>query len=478
MKIKNFKRRDSDFKVDLFLFFALACLLLNFRFQIWAFPLQCLIALYAIFRSDVRYIPVVYLALQDASYFKFLGVDTLIKVVVVIPISVQNVFVIGTFFFAISRFALQRFNGKYAVIFLFWLSTVIPAIYISTMAKADGLLAVWQTPLILFMLPSFYFWGVEMGRTWDFGKVYFVKRMVVIFFLQMVLQLMMQYRVGCAFQDTIIPICFFIALLSLPKNIVIKTIAMAGAGVALAVMLLNRYFNKLEEAGYAGNMELVSTFSRLGVTFVGVLISVTAGKILRGHTLRSFPYVALVLCVAIFAYATIRANTKIQGNVVKASGATTFSERFESKLVGDRGHVWLDAIQTELFRPPLIFKRYKDIAVYIPEVGSWVEKMRPHNQVLTLLCRSGWWMGLVMVLFLWWLHIREFKAAALIASDKFTLCTLLAPSAAIFIVVGLTGQHVFTQAWHASSMASLTFPGILYGAVQERIRHGRTIVQR
>lgn len=472
MKIKNVKQRDSDFKVDLFLFCALAFLLLNFRFQTWAFPLQCLIALYAVFRGDVRYIPVVYLALQDASYFKFLGVDTVIKVVVVIPISVQNVFVIGTFFFAISRFVLQKYRGNHVVFFVFWLSTAIPAIYMSAMAKADGILAVWQTPLILFMLPSFYFWGIEMGKTWDNGKVYFVKRMAVIFFVQMVLQLMMQYRVGCAFQDTIIPICFFIALLSLPRSVIVKMIAMFGAGAALAVMLLNRYLNMMEESGYAGNMELVSTFSRLGVTVIGVFISVTVGKILRGPSLRVFPYVALIPCVTIFAYATIRASTKIQGNVVKASGATTFAERFESKLVGDRGHVWLDAIQTELFRPPLIFKRYKDIAFYHPEIGRWGEKMPPHNQVLTLLCRSGWWMGLVMVLFLWWLHIREFKAAALIASDRFTLCALLAPSAAIFIVVGLTGQHVFTQAWHASSMASLTFPGILYGAVQTRMRYG------
>lgn len=463
---------DSMMKVDTYLLLAFIVLLINFRFQMLAFPLQCLLVLYAVFKGDVRYVPVVYLAIQDASYFEFLGVDTPIKMNFGIWLSVHNVFVIGTFFFAVFRLFKQTYDRRSMEFFAVWATTAIPAVYIAMMAKADNILAVWQTPLILFMVPAFYFWGIALGRTWDAGKEYFVKRMILVFLVQMVLQLARLYSVGCAFQDTIIPICFFFALLSVPGNILFKTLGFCGALVAFAVVFLDRYLMKMDTVGYAGNIELVSTFTRLGVTIIGVYIAVAAGNVLTRHALRAFPYVALLLCTALFAYATIRANTGVQGKVINSFGARTFAERFESKLVGDRGNVWLDAITTELFTSPLVFKRYKNIQVYHPEIDRWGEKMPPHNQVLTLLCRSGWWMGLVMVLFLWWMHIREFDAATLIADDRFTLCALLAPSAAIFVAVGFTGQHVFTQMWQSSSMASLTFPGILYGAVRERMRCG------
>lgn len=464
---------DSSQKVDFLLLFSIVVLIINFKFQVVAFPLQCCIALYAVFKGDVKYIPVVYLALQDASYFKFLNVETPIKINIGIPLSVHNVFIIGTFFSVVCKSFKQRYRKIDVAIMLLWMSTAIPALYIAARAKYDDMLSVWQTPLILFMVPSLYYWGIIMGRTWDVSKEYFVKRMVLVFFVQMILQLMSQYSVGCAFQDTIIPICFFFALLSLPGNITFKLMASLGAIVAFAVMLFNRYLNMVKDVGYAEGMELVSTFTRLGVTVVGCFLCS-----LRGHVLRVFPYAALIFCTVVFAYATIRANTKVQGDVIGSTGARTFAERFEFKLVGDRGHVWRDAIKTELFNSPLVFKRYRDIAVYYPELGKWGEKMPPHNQVLTLLCRSGWWMGLVMVLFLWRLHLREFKAAVLIEKDTFTLRALLAPSAAIFVIVGLTGQHVFTQMWQCTSMASLTFPGILYGAVLERVRNGRPMVLR
>lgn len=468
-----FGGRDSSQKVDLLLILSIVVLIINFKFQVVAFPLQCCIALYAVFKGDVKYIPVAYLALQDASYFKFLNVETPIKFNVGIPLSVHNIFIIGTFFYVICKSLRQKYRKIDVAIMLLWMSTAIPALYIALRAKHDDMLSVWQTPLIWFMVPSLYYWGIIMGKTWDVSKEYFVKRMVLVFLVQMILQLMSQYSVGCAFQDTIIPICFCFALLSLPSNLMFKLIASLGATVAFAVMFLTRYLNMVKDVGYAEGMELVSTFTRLGVTVVGCCLCC-----LRGQILRAFPYLALVSCSIVFAYATIRANTKVQSNAIGSSGARTFAERFEFKLVGDRGHVWLDAIKTELFNPPLVFKRYRDIAVYYPELGKWGEKMPPHNQVLTLLCRSGWWMGLVMVLFLWRLHIGEFKAAVLIDNDTFTLRALLAPSAAIFVIVGLTGQHVFTQMWQCTSLASLTFPGILYGAVLERIHNGRLMVLR
>jgi hypothetical protein len=83
---------------------------------------------------------------------------------------------------------------------------------------------------------------------------------------------------------------------------------------------------------------------------------------------------------------------------------------------------------------------------------------------LKLLCDEGWWLGAVLVLFLWWTHVSAFEAASKRTNDPYALIGMMAPYAAIFISVGLTGQSVLNASFVSNGLVTLAFPGIIYGA--------------
>lgn len=471
-------RRDiHDFVPDLYLFAAVLVLLLGFVSQFAAFPLQIILVIYGLSRMDVRFMPGLYISLLDAAYFPFTGLPGILKFNIVIPLSVLNVFCITTFLLVVIQIFKSRMDRKSLSFVPFWLLMAIPALVIALQGRADGVLSNWQTPLIYLLIPSLYYWGILVGRTWERGRVFFLKRFLIIFILQVGMEVLGIYRPGCEFQNHIIPIAFGFAVGTLLKSIVWKLIGCIGVVAGICGMLFERYIENTEMYQVSEETAIVSTFTRLAVVIIGLFVLLTAGKIIRGRQMRILPWVMLLFCLIVFTYAVARANTTNQSAVVTTSlsalDSTSMFRRFEMKLVGDRGSVWSDAFHNELFESPLIFKRLKDKEFYHPILGRNVTKMAPHNQFLTLVCRMGWWLGLSIVLFLWWMHVREFRMAAMIDDDRPTLMALLAPSVAIFVAVGLSGQHVFTQMWFASSMASLTFPGILYGAAYERINYSR-----
>lgn len=459
-----------------YLWCALLTLCLNIVSQTAAFPLQIALIVFGVVKADVKLLPGLYITLLDSAYFTFTSAIGILKFRFGIPLSVLNVFLIIMFLYTVWGIMQSWFDKKSLQFLPFWVSMIIPALVIARRGQLDGVASNWQTPLIYIMIPSLYFWGMRVGRTWDRGKDFFIRRFCIIFAIQLVLEIFKLYSPGCQFQNHIIPFAFGFVLVFMNRSFFWKFVGGFAMAVSVYAVLFGSVESNVQMYGLSEDTAVVSTFTRLFVLLIGAFLVFTSGKMLRGHLLKVFPWAMLFLCSIVFAYAVIRAGTSNQNEVIRTmsdSKHTGMLARFEMKLVGDRGAVWRNAVDNELFQSPLIFKRLKDKEVFDPVLGRSITIMAPHNQFLTLVCRMGWWLGLGMALFIWWMHVREFNAAMCIDNDRVTLITLLAPSAAIFVAVGLTGQHIFTQMWHASSMASMTFPGILYGAVKARQNHGK-----
>lgn len=465
----------SDNGADAYLLCSALVLGLNMVSQAAAFPIQLVLLCYGIIKADVKLIPGLYITLLDSAYFTFTPAIGILKFRVGIPLSVLNVFIIVMFLTTLRGIVQNWFDQKTMAFLPFWASMIIPAVVIARQGQLDGVASNWQTPLIYIMNPSIYLWGIHVGRTWDEGKMYFIRRLCFIFLLQLSLEITGQYSPGCQFQNHIIPFAFGFVLVFFNKSFFWKGVGGAAILIAVYAVLFGNVETNIQTYGLTEETAVVSTFTRLFVMLIGGFLVFTLGKLLKGHLLTKFPWLMLIMCSLVFIYATLRAGTSNQNEVIRTMSDSKHSgmlARFEMKLIGDRGAVWRAAVDNELFQPPLIFKRLKDKEVFDPVLGRSITLMVPHNQFLTLVCRMGWWLGLGMALFIWWMHVREFNAAACIVDDRVTLIALLAPSAAIFVAVGLTGQHIFTQMWYASSMASMTFPGILYGAVKMRQNFG------
>ena len=454
-----------------YLWCALLTLCLNIVSQTAAFPLQIVLVVFGVVKADVKLLPGLYITLLDSAYFTFTSAIGILKFRLGIPLSVLNVFLIVMFLNTVWGVMQNWFDKKSLRFLPFWVSMIIPALVIAGRGQLDGVASNWQTPLIYMMNPALYFWGIRVGRTWDEGKDYFIKSFCAIFAVQVGFEILELYSPGCQFQNHVVPFAFGFVLAFMNRSIIWKIVGWFSMSVSVYAVLFGNVRSNIEMYGLSEETAVVSTFTRFFVMLIGAFLVFTLGKTLRGHLIKVFPWAMLFLCSVVFGYAVIRAGTSNQNEVIRTmadSKHTGMLARFEMKLIGDRGAVWRAAVDDELFQSPLIFKRLRDKEIFDPILGRSVTKMAPHNQFLTLVCRMGWWLGLGMALFIWWMHLREFDVAASIDDDRITLITLLAPSAAIFVAVGLTGQHIFTQMWHASSMASLTFPGILYGAVKRR----------
>lgn len=461
----------SDSWADGFLLLSVAVLALNCVSQIVAFPLQAALVIYAVRKMDIKLVPGLYLLLLDAAYFSFLGVRGYLKFSFIISFSVSNVFLMTVFFVVLWQLARHCYDRRSMSFVPLWFCTAIPAVWMAVVGRRAGALATWQIPLIFFMVPAFYYWGISIGRTWYAGRDYFICRILFIFAIKTVLELLRLFYMGCQFQGHVIAACFGLAVLVMRGRKVMKSVGLLSIAAAFAVTIFAGYLKKLDLTGEADETAMVSTFSLLAVLLLGVGLAVAVGRFFQAGLLRAFPYLALAFCSFVLVYAVLRANTTDESKIVTThfSGAS-MKDRFEAKLVGDRGSVWARAVREELFRRPLLIRRLADVYVWDPIKHVSSARLLPHNQFLTLVCRYGWWQGFLMILFLWWLHVRSFNVAARMYDDRVTLMVLLAPSAAVFVVVGLTGQNVFTPTWNTNSMATLTFPGILYGAYLVRQR--------
>lgn len=459
----GFKEHKS---ADRYIFVAVAALLLSFVSFIVAFPIQVILVVLAATKARVCLIPAIFIMLLDPTNFH---AGTAMKLRLGIALSVQNVFLITIFFFSLAAATKKRIDASTAGSFIPWISTIVPALWMGLEARGQGLTANWQQPFVLFLTPALYFWGVAIAKTWDEDKEYFFKRMIPLMAVVNMMEFFELFSIF-TFSEHISMICLFIGgLFSVNKGI-FRLISGIGMSFALLNVLFGRYFSRLEATGYASSVDVGSTFTRLMVVVIGVFLALCFARRVVRKSIKTIPYFALAICVLVFSYSVIRARS----GGLKFGGADVrnWAERFEYKLIGDRGALWASCLE-EVFSKPLFFKKLGDQITYVTdsETGALRQdvKLLPHNQVLTLLITAGWWQGLFCIMFMWWTHTRAFKAGSLMSDERDLLCGLLAPSAAVFISVGLTGQAVFSSVFCGNGLVTMVYPGIVYGVWRIRM---------
>jgi hypothetical protein len=448
---------NADLSPDIFLAASLVVLGINLISQEVAFLVQLAMAVYAVTRLDVRYLPSLFVLLLDKSNFPIFETSDYYKIQLGVTLSVQYITVMFITLLVFFKWFLGKFDRYTSLLLLTFPVCFLVALLVSFPMR--NVVSHWQVPLSYTLATMYYYYGILIGESWECGKLYFVKRLILVMAIVCVLSFAKLFNVhNFSYNITMLCLtltCFFV------KNLRgYIPLAVFGSLFAVLYAIFFRYLEVKEKVGYSENSELGSTFTTVGVVTLGVMFSLyfllgrpneTRGK--------RIPGLALLCCGFIVVYSSMRYM------VLKGAGYDNqyriWIERFEYKLVYDRGGVWSQGIE-DAFTPPFILKDLRDQVALTTDNDLGI-KLLPHNQLLTLIVTQGWLLGGLLSIFLWIMHKRSFDVCSLRGRDPIVCAVLLAPSAAIFIIVGLTGQSVLTASFCGNGMFSLLFPGIIYG---------------
>lgn len=318
MQLYSLKRDGvTNSCANAYLWCALLTLGLNCVSQIAAFPLQIVLVVFGVVKADVKLLPGLYITLLDSAYFSFTSAVGILKFRLGIPLSVLNVFLIVIFLNTVWGIMQNWFDKKSLHFLPFWASMIIPALVIARRGQLDGVASNWQTPLIYIMIPALYFWGIRVGRTWDEGKDYFIKSFCAIFAVQLVFEILKLYSPGCQFQNHIIPFAFGFILVFMSRSVFWKIIGGFAMTISVYAVMFGNVESNVQMYGLSEDTAVVSTFTRFFVMLIGSFLVFTLCKMLRGHVLKIFPWIMLLLCSIVFGYAVIRAGTTNQNEVIR-----------------------------------------------------------------------------------------------------------------------------------------------------------------
>lgn len=455
---------SADQKAWMFLALSIGVLLLNFVSQIAAFPLQLALITYGISRRDVRYVPGVFISILDRANFFSYGMLGYLKINIGFSISVQNYAIIFAFLYVWFQMFRGMFDARTRRMFFPWAIAFIPALAMAFLAKSDNVSS-WQEPIVLCLVPAYYFWGVLIAASWSEGRIFFIRSMIGVLAILNIMEFFGVFRIF-TFAECVSVICLVLGCRQIAIGIFWRILGYAGAVFAIMNTLLGRYFRVLEETGAAGSAELGSTFTRVMVVVIGAFLCVQfSRKIIRGIQIKMVPILLFVICSIVFAVSVSLAE---KGEGVY-NDYQTLGERFKHKLIGDRGILWRESLE-HIFDSPLIVKRMKDFeTVYrvYDEYGG--AEMRigimtlPHNEILTALVRYGWGVGLFQVLFLGWACLRACHGMAFFRGGAAESAMLLAPYLGVFFADGLTGQSLMSPVFCGNGFVTVMYPGLIYG---------------
>lgn len=367
---------------------------------------------------------------------------------------------------------IQLLKGKYdqsAKLFSFvWLLAAIPASIMSFTAKSNGVSGVWSKPIMDFLVPSVYFWAISMGATYEESKEYFISRLA---YLLLAVNLFSLFPVIYIFSFSYMcgALCLGIYLVSNGEYRKSRMLGLMLISGSFLTIMFSRYL-VMRQSGVdiAAIDERGDTISRMTIYIFAAALAVAFGKhmVLKG-ILRILPILMVAANLLLVSFVV----TKQQGVNAEDTDSKyeTFEERVRWKLYGDRGFVWSMGWE-EVRTPPYFIKDLREFMAIAID-GKYGTKMLPHNQYLTLIGRDGWWLGLVLSLFIIWVEMRAFGVIAK-ESDQFMLWVMMPLSAAVFCIVGTTGQSVVTADLWANALVCIVFPGVIYGNWLERKKWG------
>ncbi len=454
-------QNKSDSHVDFFLAIAVVVFFFNLLSQIVALPVQIVLLFYALTRFDVRYLSAIFVLTLDKSYFPYFEAD-LIKIDILFSLSIPYIVVI--FCFLISWWGLlqRKFDAKIRLLFVLWLVALVFAFILSWSARET--VSYWQAPISLTVCLGLYFWGILIGKSWNSGKEYFCKRLILILSPLSVLWSLGWFRIP-SFSLQVMVVCLTMTcfyILSLRKWLLW---VMPGFVSAIYYVFFGSSTYIMDSSYFGeGISAQISTFGTIFNFLFGLGLAYTIIT-MRGsrRILKMVPYISVCASVVIILYAVGRYRETLGKDV--QSQFITLRERFESKLIGDRGAVWSQGVE-DMFMPPYFFKRMEDSLEYGPQ-GSFQMKCQPHNQYLTLIVEDGWILGNVLAFFLLFFFIKSFDIISKQDSCIILGSVLLSSMGAIYMSVGLVGQSLLGTLFCGNAIATLVFPGIIYGAYNE-----------
>ena len=465
----------SDFTADKFIFYALFAWVASCVHPAIGLLLQFPAIIYLVKRCDMKALPALLLLMLGKGNIRMFAAAGEFALRLGITLTPGALFAISAFIFAIFGLLRNRYDRGAMVFSAVWLLSAIPALVISFQAKSYGLVGAWSAPIMTFLVPGVYYWGLSMSRTYEGGRDYFVNRIFFILLAFEVLYLAQIIYVFTFFHGTLL---FCIAIYLLRDNQRkwggLKALAPLSILVVLAELLFARRIRI--EAAIAENYSAsdISSGDKVGSTFSAmanmlcVFALVMCRKSLPKGLLRMLPILMAVLNVCFVSFVIVtQSGNKAHDVDFKYE---TFTERLEMKLFGDRGHVWTMGWE-EIKTPPYVFKDMRQAYVYKYD-GTQGAKLLPHNQFITLLARQGLWLGGVLSLFIIWVWARACKAMTFCMDDLLISTVFIPVGISIYFILGLTGQSVVAADLWAHSAVCLVFPAIIYGHWLDRRRRG------
>lgn len=457
---------------------AIADRLLLYAFFAWAVAcvippigilLQFVAIAYIAWKADIKGIPALMILVLGKTHLVSATLSGEMALKLGITISPAISFVLFSFFKMVKDLFDKRYDVRSMMFMFFWFLSLFPAATMAFEAKMNNLTGIWSSPIMEFLVPTVYFWGLSVAKSYEMGKMYFLKRLLVVF---AIVELLMLVRIVNVFTFLDKPLMLSILFLFMKsKNHVStgwKAFAFLGVFVALLDMLFGRRLQLIAlGTDVAGADEYGSTFSRMGVfALTGIFIFWFSH---RSQLNRLIPIILIVVNVLFVSYA-INTQADESKRVAVTFQYETMEERFTAKLFGDRAAVWTMGWE-EVKTPPYFIKDLRQFLVFDQKKGL-SGKLLPHNQFLTLLGRHGWWLGLTLSIFIIWVWMRALKALESCYDDPVLYTVFVPAGLSIFFVVGITGQSVVGSNPWSNSIACLILPAIIYGVWQERRKMG------
>jgi hypothetical protein len=464
----------SDRQADAWLWFALFAWMATCVHQALGMLIQVPVIIYLVSRCDMKALPALMILMLGPNNIAALS-ETTFALKLGITLTPVSCFTLSTFLFVLYRLVTNRYDRPTSVFGWFWMLSAIPAFWISFQAKGYGLQGVWSGPVMSFFAPAVYFWGVSMGCTYEQGRHYFVIR---------ILWVMMLYSLGCLLLlmtgFTFIPSVMILCLAMYMQKKQEYSHAQFIAGVAVLITLAWLLFGRargLDAAGLdvAEADKIGSTFSTMAVAALGVLLSVAISRNVAWGFARNIP-ILMVLANLIFVSFIISTQAGNYAKDVDDSGKfQTLQNRFMYKLFGDRATVWASGWE-DATTPPYIIK---DLRIFYTgdAAGGQGMKLLPHNQYITFVSQNGWWLGIVLSLFIIWVQIRAFRVMTYLPQDKFISKVVVPVGASIFCVLGLTGNSCLGGDLWGNGLATSVLPGVVYGYWDWRRAHANILVK-
>ena len=461
----------SDSTADRFLWFSMAAWIISSFVPAVGMLLQFPVIAYLTWKADIKGIPALLMLMLGRNNIRYFDMSGQVALRLGITISPVFMFLLVALLVMVRGLVSRKYDGGSITFFIIWMFAGIPASIMSYEAKIYGLSGYWSSPILDFLIPSVYFWGLVVSRSYEAGKDYFVTRLLLVLVMIETLQFV---RVATVFTFTAsgLIVCLFFYLSRDGRRVGNgwKALAFIGVVVSLLLMVFGRKMDLMQSSGateVASADEYGSTFSRMAVYALAIIFVFWFKR--YSFLNRLLPVLMVVVNLSLVSYViNTQSNARVKHDV--NFQYETMEERLNAKLFGDRAGVWTMGWE-EVKTPPYFIKDMRSFLTFSTEKGYGM-KLLPHNQFLTLLGRHGWWLGLTLSLFIIWVWLRAMKALYYCMGDPLLYTVFVPTGLAIYAVVGTTGQAVVGAMLWANSLACIVMPAIIYGVWQERRKMG------